>query len=65
MHNFPMSFDEIIFRQGQRIVKRPDYVEYLLRGTINGRSGTYEIGVRPLPSGRNEVIVHRFFRPDR
>jgi RHS repeat-associated protein len=27
--------------------------------------GTYEVGVRPSASGRTEVVVHRFFRPDR
>lgn len=26
--------------------------------------GTFEIGVKPSPSGRNEKIVHRMFRPD-
>jgi hypothetical protein len=62
-HNFPMTFDEHICRNGQRIVIRDDYIEYHLRGGINKYEGTYEIGVCPSPSGRNEVIIHRFFRP--
>jgi hypothetical protein len=62
-HNFPGSFDDEIFKGNKRVIS-PTYTQYELRGTLNGRSGTYEIGVRPSSSGRNEVIVHRFFRPD-
>jgi hypothetical protein len=51
--------------RGARTVKSKDYVEYTLRGVANGRTGTYEIGVRPSQSGRNEVITHWFFRPDK
>jgi hypothetical protein len=63
-HNFPGSFDDQIFRQGQRLTVSEDYVQYTLRGTVNGRTGTFEIGVRPSASGRTEVTTHRFFRPD-
>lgn len=62
-HNFPESFNEQIF-SGTRTVKSPNYVEYTSPGTLNGRTGSFEIGVRPSASGRTEVIVHRFFRPD-
>jgi hypothetical protein len=74
-HNFPESFDDEIFRRGTRTVV-PDYfkqakpgmsadsVQYRLRGTVNGRSGTYEIFARISQSGRTEVIMHRFFKPD-
>jgi len=76
-HNFPTSFDEHIL-QGTRTVVSDKYVLYTERGSIGhpgrydldppraGRTidGTYEIGVRPSDSGRTEVIVHRFFRPD-
>lgn len=41
-----------------------DYVLYTKRGVLNGKPGTYEIGVRLSASGRNEVITHRFFNPD-
>lgn len=74
-HNFPGSFDEVIFSQGQRSVvpnyfRTPranmgaDSINYTLRGHLNGRPGTYEIFARPSASGRTEVIMHRFFRPD-
>lgn len=63
-HNFPASFDDQIFRQGQRLTVSEDYVQYTLRGAVNGRTGTFEVGVRPSASGRTEVITHRFFRPD-
>lgn len=63
-HNFPGSFDETIFK-GRRMVISDNYVLYTHRGTINGYSGTFEIGVRPSPSGRTEIIRHRFFRRDR
>ncbi|WP_097459093.1 RHS repeat-associated core domain-containing protein [Mangrovitalea sediminis] len=63
-HNFPESFNNQIFEQGERSSISDNYVQYELKGTLNGRSGTYEIGVRPSASGRTEVITHRFFRPD-
>jgi RHS repeat-associated protein len=62
-HNFPESFNARIFH-GNRQVISDNYVLYTQRGSINGVSGTFEIGVRPSPSGRTEVILHRFFRPD-
>jgi hypothetical protein len=62
-HNFPESFNQIIFR-GNRQVISERYVLYTQRGAINGRTGTFEIGVRPSASGGCETIVHRFFRPD-
>lgn len=65
LHNFPQSIGEEVLARGARTVKSKDYVEYTLRGTANGKAGTYEIGVRPSQSGRNEVITHWFFRPDK
>ena len=62
-HNFPESFNQAIFR-GNRQVISENYVLYTKRGEINGVKGTFGIGVRPSASGRNEVITHRFFRPD-
>ncbi|NEE04703.1 hypothetical protein, partial [Phytoactinopolyspora halotolerans] len=74
-HNFPTSFDETIFSQGTRTVV-PDYfnkakpnlsndsVQYRMSGALNGRTGVYEIFTRPSMSGRTELIMHRFFRPD-
>lgn len=62
-HNFPESFNDGIFK-GKRTVIKKDYVQYSQRGSLNGRSGTFEIGVKPSASGRTEVITHRFFRPD-
>jgi len=72
-HNFPESFNEQIF-QGSRTVTRNffkvdrqslsnDSILYRAPGSINGKAGTFEIGVRPSVSGRTEVIMHRFFRP--
>ena len=62
-HNFPESFNKEIFKGARRVVSER-YVLYTQQGSINGVNGTFEIGVRPSPSGRIEVIVHRFFRPD-
>ena len=67
-HNFPNSFDSAITGSGSRVDyfgPASNYSQYNLRGSLNGRSGTYEIGVRRSASGRNETITHRFFRPDR
>jgi len=63
-HNFPESFNLQIFRQGNRRVISKSYVQYELKGILNGRTGTSEIGVRPSVSGQTEVITHRFFRSD-
>jgi hypothetical protein len=62
-HNFPESFNQVIFN-GNRQVVSPNYILYTQRGYVNGRPGTFEIGVRPSATGSTEVIVHRFFRPD-
>lgn len=62
-HNFPESLNENIFK-GDRTVISDNCVQYSQRGSLNGRAGTYEIGVKPFVSGRIEVITHRFFRPD-
>jgi hypothetical protein len=63
-HNFPESFNDEIFR-GNKTVVSDNYHLYTKPGIINKRSGVFEIGVRPSASGRTEVIVHRFFRPDK
>jgi len=62
-HNFPMTFDEIIFN-GQRSVVSNNYVLYTCEGGVNSADGVFEIGVRPSASGRVETVVHRFFRPN-
>jgi hypothetical protein len=74
-HNFPGSFDDRIFSQGSREVN-PNYftkskgnlgsdsIQYRLPGQVNGRSGVYEIFTRPSASGRTELVMHRFFRPE-
>ncbi len=49
---------------GRRTVVSDTYVLYAQRGFVNGRTGTYEIGVRISEGGGVETIVHRFFRPD-
>ena len=62
-HQFPAMVEKWVF-EGERKVVSPSYVTYAQRGTLNGVSGTYEIGVEPSASGTVEVIKHRFFRPD-
>jgi RHS repeat-associated protein len=73
-HNFPGSFDDVIYNQGTRTVVRNffnklrplmsnDSIQYRLPGSINNRPGTFEIFTRPSLSGRTEVVQHRFFRP--
>ncbi|MBB6568716.1 RHS repeat-associated core domain-containing protein [Kribbella sandramycini] len=75
-HNFPESFDDVIFSKGTRTVtqnffNKPkpgmsnDSIMYKLPGNINGRSGNFEIATRPTASGRSELIMHRFFNPTR
>jgi RHS repeat-associated protein len=75
-HNFPASFDDVIFSSGKRTVVRNffnqtkrglsnDSIRYELPGNVNGQKGVYEIFTRPSRSGRTEVITHRFFRPYR
>jgi len=63
-HNFPESFNAEIFK-GNKTVVNGNYHLYTKPGTLNGRSGTFEIGVRPSSSGKSEVITHRFFRPSK
>ena len=63
-HNFPESFNAEIFK-GNKTIVSDKYHLYTKPGTLNGHSGTYEIGVRPSASGRTEVITHRFFNPDK
>ena len=74
-HNFPESVTQDVFAQGTRTVTpnfyrvpKPglsnDSVMYQLGGTVNGVQGTFELGVRPSVSGKTEVIIHTFFRPD-
>ncbi|WP_300454555.1 RHS repeat-associated core domain-containing protein [Accumulibacter sp.] len=71
--NFPESFNAEIFQSGTRTVTpnfyrtaRPnmsnDSIMYSLPEQVNGRTGVFEIGVRPSASGNSEVITHRFFR---
>ncbi len=63
-HNFPESFNAEIFK-GNKTIVTDKYHLYTKPGTLNGRSGTYEIGVKPSASGRTEVITHRFFNPSK
>ncbi|UQG58455.1 hypothetical protein MIH18_11830 [Marinobacter sp. M3C] len=63
-HNFPESFNAEIFK-GNKTVVNDNYHLYTKNGSLNGRSGAFEIGVRTSGSGRTEVITHRFFRPDK
>jgi len=63
-HNFPESFNSDIF-QGNKTIVSDSYHLYTKPGVLNGRSGMYEIGVKPSASGRTEVITHRFFRPNK
>jgi len=57
-HNFPYSYDKTIVSQKPAIVTGSGYKIYRLEGSMNGKSGVYEIGMTG--SG---VIDHRFFRP--
>jgi hypothetical protein len=62
-HNFPAQFDKYVF-EGTRKVVSDEYVLFTRPGTLNGRPGVFEMGVKPSLSGGVEVIKHRFFRPD-
>jgi RHS repeat-associated protein len=61
-HNFPRLIGEQVFRFGQRTRISASYIQYTMRGTVNGVEGVYEIGVRPSPGGNFETITHWFFR---
>lgn len=62
-HNFPESFNKHIFAGNREIISN-SYILYTRPGMLNGKTGAFQIGVRPSPSGRTEIITHRFFRPD-
>ena len=57
-HQFPKSFDKEIVQSGKNSVTNGPYKQFDLPGAINGKSGTYEVGVE------DNNIVHRVFRPD-
>jgi hypothetical protein len=63
-HNFAESFNESFFQDNRQVIS-DNYTLYTRPGTLNGASGEYQIGVRTSASGRTEVIIHRFFKPDK
>jgi hypothetical protein len=72
MHNFPMTFDNLIIETGEVGQLTDTYVQYELPGSItmgNTADGTYEViqGTYEIGgdwSGDTFVITHRFFRPN-
>ncbi|MCP3660558.1 MAG: hypothetical protein GY830_09710, partial [Bacteroidetes bacterium] len=75
-HNFPESLNKTIFEKGERIIKPNFYKDikpgfsnkgsfYKYPGKVNGKEGFYEIGTRFSSNGKTEVIIHRFFRPNK
>lgn len=75
-HNFPESFNKEIFDTGTRNVTENFFnvakpqlsntsIQYFKPGFVNGVKGVFEIFTRPSISGKVEVIMHRFFNPDR
>jgi hypothetical protein len=62
MHNFPFTFDRVILARGWPRVQGL-YVEFALRGYVNGHPGQYELGGRWSASGQTLLITHRFFNP--
>jgi len=58
-HNFPYSFDDGILAT-KPIPKANGYNIYQKPGTMNDKTGVFEIGVT-----KDGVIDHRFFRPDK
>jgi hypothetical protein len=74
-HNFPGSFDQHIIRNGDmqttsnnaknRQNLGSNYVVYSSPGTMNGRSGVYEIGAIPITTSKGNqinLVTHRVFR---
>jgi hypothetical protein len=56
-HNFPYSFDDVILKEAP--IKQADgSLLYRKRGSINGKSGVYEIAVNP----ETGTIFHRTWR---
>ena len=58
-HNYPKLYERHLIKHGrwsQRIIDRANWYE--LDGSINGRNGTYELGVNS-----NNIIYHRNFVP--
>ncbi|PSL17644.1 RHS repeat-associated protein [Dyadobacter jiangsuensis] len=58
-HNFPYSFDDAILST-KPIVQSNGYSTFRLDGSMNGKSGVFEIGLT-----KDRIINHRFFRPNR
>ena len=56
-HNFPYSFDDEILDMLPSL-KNNGYKIFQKQGFMNGKSGTFEIGLK-----QNGIIDHRFFRP--
>jgi len=63
-----VSEDYVVYTQRGSIThpgrEQLDALGNSIRSPPRVQEGTFEIGVRPSPSGRTEVITHRFFRPD-
>jgi hypothetical protein len=60
-HGAPHILMRIVLREGDFVVKHGRYVVLLLRGAINGREGTYEVGLRL--EGWSWRVSHGWFRP--
>lgn len=58
-HNFPYSFDKEILST-PAIPKKNEYNIFQKEGTMNGKTGVFEIG-----KTKDGIIDHRFFRPNR
>lgn len=56
-HNFPYSFDDEVLST-EPIPKNNGYKIFQQHGSMNERSGVFEIGLKP-----DGTIDHRFFRP--
>jgi RHS repeat-associated protein len=56
-HNFPYSFDEVILKSNPIKQVNGTFL-YRQTGTLNGRSGVFELGV----NNESKIIFHRTFR---
>ena len=76
LHNFPQHVTDTVLQKGDlKIIRRfwrggrahlsNDSFNYTLKGAINGMQGTFEVFTRPSRSGQTELIMHKFFRPNR
>ena len=62
--NFSQLYESTILSKGEVTSYPNGFTQYTLKGSVNGVSGTYQIGTMPAAlADVGRVITHRFFSP--